>query len=115
MLFDTAAIANEYRSVDDVIAALVEIQTIFRNNRDRRAIFVTAYVLITQEIKRRIEANLFADGAWVARYAVSFANLYRLALAYYESSQLNLVPKAWLQSFETSKQGSGLLLQDLFL
>jgi Family of unknown function (DUF5995) len=58
--------------VEDVIEGLTSLEHIFRMNKDRRGVFVTAYALITREIKRRIEDRRFQDGMWVANYAVYF-------------------------------------------
>jgi hypothetical protein len=91
------------------------LEHFFRENKDRRAVFVTAYALITREIKQRVESNRFEDGVWVTRYAVDFANLYRLALARYEERQRSFVAKSWIVSFNISSQGQALLIQDLVL
>jgi hypothetical protein len=115
MSLDPALIAQEYQSMDDIINGLTALEQAFRESEDRRGVFVTAYVLITQETKRRIEGQQFEDGAWVTRFAVSFANRYRVALVHYENNELNLVSKSWIASFDTSSQGSGLVIQDLIL
>lgn len=104
-----------FQTVDDVILALSRVERIFRDRRDRRGIFVTAYVIITREIKRRIEEDSFRDGAWIGRYAVAFANQYRAALWAYERHDYDTVPKCWRLSFELSAGGTGLLIQDLML
>ena len=108
-------ITSSYASIDDAIQSLVLLEQLLRARHDRRAIFVTAYLNITQAIKRGLEAELFQDNAWVSRYALSFANLYRKALLAYESGERASLPKAWRISFETSRNNSALALQDLIL
>ena len=108
-------IESDYESVEDVIQSLVTLEQVFRQGRDRRAIFATAYLVITKALKRRVDEGGFQDSAWVARYAVCFGNLYREALSAFERGDLESVPKAWRLSFETSVNGTGLVIQDLVL
>jgi hypothetical protein len=101
--------------LDDVIQGFSTLEQIFRDRRDRRAIFVTAYLNITLELKRRVDENLFLNAAWVARYAVAFANLYRIALLAFDRGDLQAVPKPWRIAFATSANDRGSVLQDLLL
>lgn len=102
-----------YRDLDDVLTAFDAMQARFLDARDRRGVFLSAYVLITQELVRRLAAGAFQDDAWVTRYLVAFANLYREALVGYETG--GAVPKAWRIAFDTAASGSELVVQDLFL
>jgi len=104
-----------FQTIDDVIHALSQVEQTFRDRRDRRGVFVTAYVIITREIKRRIAEGSFRDGAWIGRYAVAFASQYRAALWAYERHDDDAVPTCWRLSFELSAGGTGLLIQDLML
>jgi len=108
-------IGAAYQSIQDVISGLAKLEQVFLKRRDRRAVFVTAYLQITQELKRRIETSQFQDNAWVGSYIVAFANLYRQALAAYENGDLAAVPQAWRLSLDTSAAGVGLVIQDLLL
>lgn len=101
--------------MDAALSGFAALEQALRSRHDRRSVFLTAYLVITREIKRRVETNGFADNVWVGRYLVAFVNLYRQALADYEAGNLNAVPKAWKMSFQTSIGGSGLLMQDLLL
>jgi hypothetical protein len=107
-------IASAYQSIDDATAALTAIEQAFRAQHDRRAIFATAYLGITSAIKRNVAAGVFLDNAWVSRYAITFANLYRTALLAFERGDTAL-PKAWQIAFDTSRGGSALAIQDLVL
>ena len=104
-----------YTSIDDAIQAFAALEQIFRDQHDRRAIFATAYLTITRAIKQSVDAGLFQDNAWVTRYALCFANLYRTALLAFEQGDLGALPKAWRISFETSRNNAALAIQDLVL
>jgi hypothetical protein len=108
-------IGSQYASLGDVVQGFAQLEHAFRNRHDRRAIFVTAYLSITLEIERRLEAGLFLDRAWVAQYVVAFANLYRQALVAFEQGDLESVPKSWRIAFETAVNNAGTVLQDLVL
>ncbi|HEY0606818.1 MAG TPA: DUF5995 family protein [Herpetosiphonaceae bacterium] len=104
-----------YTSLDEAFDGLATIERIYRQQRDRRAIFVTAYLVITGAIRRSVAEQRFADNDWAARYAISFANLYRQALLDFERQDLAAVPKAWRIAFETASGNHSLALQDLLL
>lgn len=108
-------LSSEYNSIDNVISGLSALEKALRAARDRRSVYLTACVVMTREIRRRMRQRLFGDSVWVTRYVVSFANLYRKYLADFELDNLEAVPKPWLISFATSKNGKGLLTQDLLL
>jgi hypothetical protein len=93
-----------YRDVDEVLTAFDALQARFLDARDRRGVFIAAYVLISRELARRLHAQAFRDDAWVARYLVAFANLYRQALLGYESG--GEVPKAWRFAFDAAASGA---------
>jgi Family of unknown function (DUF5995) len=115
MPLDRSIVERPYETVDDVIRGLTHLEQVFRDISDRRGIFVTAYILITEEIQRRIQRRQFENPEWVGRYAVSFANLYRIALIGYETGPPVDISKAWRVSFQTSAQGTGLVIEDLIL
>ena len=104
-----------FRTVDDVIRGLSELEAIFATRHDKRGIFVSAYIPITREIARRIGANEFEDSEWVARYLLAFANLYREALAADVHRQFDLVPRPWRIAFDEAQHGQALVLQHLIL
>ena len=104
-----------FRTLDDVVAGLAALETRFRQLDDRRAIFLTLYGVVSDEIRTRVARREFADNEWVNRYAVTFADLYRSALADYEAGERTRVPKAWLLAFDAARGGNGLVVQDMFL
>jgi hypothetical protein len=104
-----------YHSIEDVIDGLAGAQEAFLKRRDRRGVFVTAYLEITRELRRRIQAQKFHDGDWVSRYVVAFANLYRKALLAHHEGNRAALPRAWQLSLDTSAAGMALVIQDLLL
>jgi hypothetical protein len=109
------SLENPYLSLDEALRSLQAIEGVLRAEHDRRAVFATAYSVITDAIRERVRAGWFGDNAWAERYAVAFANLYREALAAYEAGATETLPKSWRFSFDTSRSGRGLLIQDLVL
>ena len=73
-------IPGPFRTVGDVLDGLTALESGFAQRKDKRAVFVGAYLLITQELSQRLQLGSFEDRDWVARYVVSFAELYRQAL-----------------------------------
>jgi len=112
---DLLGLDTSYDSLDAAVEALSSLEQAFRSQHDRRAIFVTAYLSITQAIRQNIAAGAFLDNAWVTRYALCFANLYRKALFAYEMGDTAATPKAWRIAFDTAKRGEALAIQDLML
>ena len=100
-------------TLDDVIGALIALEARHTARRDRRAVFVTVYTLMSQEMKRRIERGAFRDNEWVRRYTIAFANLYCAAHDDFDSGRA--VSKAWTIAFETARGGEALVTQDLLL
>src|SRR5262245_30136589 len=94
-----------YRSMDEALEGLLAWERLFLDKRDRRAVFLTMYGMMTRETKRRIEAGHWADNDWVARYLIAFADLYRRALVAYEDGNSGAVPKAWRLAFENAVAG----------
>lgn len=81
--------------------------------RDRRGVFVAAYVEITRGVGARIREGAFRDSAWVERYLVEFAKLYRSALEAFDAG--GACPKAWRIAFGAAANGESSVLQDLVL
>ena len=108
-------ISGELRNLEEVIESFASQEQVYRQARDRRSVFLTIYLMMSSEMKRRIEAGEFLDNQWMTRYVVAFANFYVRALAAYERGDLEAVPKAWRIAFDASRSGDSLVLQDLLL
>ena len=107
--------SQPYRTLDEVVNGFGDWEQRFRHAGDRRAIFLTLYGIVSSEMRVRVAAGAFADNAWVHRYAVAFANMYRQALDDYEAGRLAAVPKAWRLCFDSARSGAGVVLQDMLL
>src|SRR5947209_1237655 len=99
---DRLQVPAYFRSVDDVATGLAALDGQFRASRDRRRLFVMAYLAMTQTISQWIDRKIFQDGRSMARYVVAFANEYRRALDDSAGSprRQSTVPLAWQQSFD---------------
>lgn len=104
-----------YASLDEVVEGLKAIEQAWSAPLDRRVIFATVYRMMSEAMRARIAQRKFEDNAWVTRYTIAFANLYREALRDYERGAITAVPKAWQLSFGESKAGRALVVQDLLL
>jgi hypothetical protein len=104
-----------YQTLDDVVAGLSALEAGYREQRDRRAIFATLYGVVSAEVRERVRRGGFEDPAWVHRYAVSFANLYRAALLAWDGGRFTDLPKAWRLAFEAGAGDRGFILQHLLL
>jgi hypothetical protein len=106
-------VTSRLATLDDVIGALAALEARHVAHRDRRAVFVTVYMMMSQEMRRRIERGAFRDNEWVRRYTIAFANLYFAAHENFDSGRD--VPKAWRIAFDTAGRGEALVTQDLLL
>ena len=105
----------EFQTFDDVVEGLGTLERRFRQRADRRSVFSTLYGAVSVAARERVAQRSFEDNQWVQRYAVGFANMYRVALEHYEAGRLAEVPRAWQLCFDFSAGGNGLVLQDLLL
>jgi uncharacterized protein DUF5995 len=104
-----------FRTLDDVVLGLGRWEAELRARKDRRCIFLTLYGVVSAEMRSQVAAGAFDDPAWVHRYAVAFANLYREAFEAYEARRHQRVPKAWRICFDAASTGRTLVLQDVLL
>jgi len=106
----------EFTDLGEVAVCLERVEAFCLPRRDRRGVFATAYLQITRAIEKEILAGGFHDPAWVARYLISFGNLYRRALLSCEiGAPAGSVPKAWRIAFDAARDGTGLVIQHLVL
>jgi hypothetical protein len=104
-----------YRTLDDVVGGFSALEQRFRARQDRRSMFLSLYGVVSAEMRDRVASGAFADAAWVERYAVAFANLYREALEAHETGRAAEVPRAWQTCFDAANAGRCLVLQDVLL
>ncbi|NOT28674.1 MAG: hypothetical protein HOP16_21540 [Acidobacteria bacterium] len=108
-------VSIDYRTLDDVVEGFAGLEQGFRARHDRRSMFLTLYGVVSAEMGERIASGAFADPAWVQRYAVAFANLYRVALEAYDAGRVAQVPRAWRLCFDAARAGTCTVLQDVLL
>ena len=70
-------VESPFESVPAVTARLDRLETRLRDRADRRAVFLSIYVRMTEHVASAIEAGRFADADWMGRYLVTFADYYR--------------------------------------
>ena len=95
-----------YETMDDAVDGFAALEARYRERNDCRAVFLTLYGVVSFEMRARVARRAFEDNAWVERYTVTFANLYREALASYEARDLERVPKAWRLCFDAAVAGT---------
>ena len=114
-MMKAVAVPPPFQSVDEVAAGLAALDRQFRAARDRRGLFVTAYMATTHTIGQWIAQGVFLDNQAMARYVVAFANEYRRALSDYTAGECARVPMAWQQSFDACDRKDRSVYQCLML
>jgi len=84
----------------------------WENTADHRAIFLTCYAMMTENMLLSVANGQFADGPWVTTLTHHFADYYFEALARYEAQQ---TPPVWTFTFDTACHGCAHVLQNLLL
>lgn len=107
-------VTDPFTSVEDTAQRLNELERLFRERQDRRAVFLTVYARVTEEVANGIEQNTFENPEWVAEYLVTFADFYRRALLDYETGDTESLPTAW-QLFFRATAADALVVQSAVL
>lgn len=81
---------------------------------DRRAIFLTCYQQMTENMLIGLTQGAFHDAAWVSQLLHHFADYYFAALAAYDEGS-PATPVIWQQVHATARRAEAHVLQDLFL
>lgn len=84
----------------------------WEKEQDDRAIFLTCYSMMTDNMLKTVSAGGFEDGAWVASLTHCFADYYFDALKLYEADQK---PPVWTFTFETACRKRAHVMQNLLL
>lgn len=108
-------LAEPFSAVADVADRLARTEATLRDRDDRRSVFLTVYVRMTEAVAAAIEADEFADPEWVASYLVAFAEHYRRAFLAFERREFDALPRAWLVAFGTAARDDALVAQDALL
>jgi hypothetical protein len=81
---------------------------------DRRAVFLTCYMMMTQNMQSAIVQGDFGDGEWVDRLLNHFAEYYFVALDAYERDRVS-APPVWQLAHDAALEGRDVALQQLLL
>lgn len=108
-------LASPFTSIPDVLDRLGELEADLRAADDRRAVFLSVYTRMTEQVQTEIDAGGFEDADWVSAYLVAFADEYRRAFVAYERGDYDAVPWPWLVAFDAALTGDMLVVQDALL
>jgi hypothetical protein len=100
--------------VPPVITRMQTIITTWESQNDSRAIFLSCYRMMTNNMLTAIHRNEFADPIWVDRLLNIFADYYFVALDRYEHSPASS-PAVWKLAFDASLDARVTPLQKLLL
>jgi len=98
--------------MSDLIERMQAQVHIWEAASDHRAIFLTCYAMMTDNMLKTVSAGGFEDGPWVTALTHCFADYYFDALALYEQ---NGKPPVWTYTFETACSQQAHVLQNLLL
>ena len=99
---------------DPIILRMQERIDAWERNNDRRAIFLTCYKMMTENMFAAVDAEEFNDGVWVRNLLHRFAEYYFAGLNAYEQNSPD-TPAAWRVAHDEAKNDKVMTLQHLFL
>jgi hypothetical protein len=108
-------VSDPYTSVEETHRRLAVLCAAFEERADRRAVFLSVYVRMTEAVADRIDRGDFDDPEWVGAYLVAFANLYREAVYHYENGDDERLAESWRLAFDAAERGDSLVVQDAAL
>lgn len=73
---------------------------------DHDAVFALAYLRVTEEVRRSLDAGRFKDPVWLRNQDAAFAQDYFDALDNWNAGRTSLVPKAWQIALQAADDGS---------
>ena len=98
----------------DVIAEMQGIIRGWEEADDRRAVFLTCYMMMTENMQAAVALGEFADCAWVDRLLRHFAGYYFVALDAYVRDRAS-APAVWRLAHDAALEGHEPALQQLLL
>lgn len=93
---------------------LVRLADEFDAQRDKRAIFLRCYAMMTANMQAALAAGEFHDGAWVDRWLDHFGDYYFRALEAYNRVPAT-APRIWRLTHELAKMPATSPIEDLLL
>lgn len=73
---------------------------------DHDAVFALAYLRVTQEVRRSLDAGLFTDQVWLRNQDAAFAQDYFTSLDNWNAGRKSLVPRAWQIALQAADDGT---------
>jgi len=111
----TEVLQRPFESLADTERRLARLEQRLRDRDDRRSVFLSIYVKMTQQVSDGIENGRFGDAEWMRSYVRSFADHYRRAFLHFERGEIEEVPDPWQVAFGQAIAGETLVMQDAFL
>lgn len=102
---------NEQTPVEQKMKQLIQN---WENEGDKRAIFLSCYALMTQNMLQALNQAEFKDPDWVNRLLSHFADYYFNAVEAYDQNDTN-IPTVWRIAFDSAAQSNLSVLQHLLL
>ncbi len=102
---------NEQTPVEQKMKQLIQN---WENEGDQRAIFLSCYALMTQNMLQALNQAEFKDPDWVNRLLSHFADYYFNAVEAYNQNDTN-IPTVWRIAFDSAAQNDLSVLQHLLL
>ena len=98
----------------DVIQRMKKLVSDWERVSDRRATFLSCYLLMTENMLSAINTNQFQDSRWVHTFLHRFADYYFDALYAYETDRPK-TPGVWLRVHDAALLGNTRVIQNLLL
>ncbi|HKJ57947.1 MAG TPA: DUF5995 family protein [Halobacteriales archaeon] len=108
-------VERPFESIPDASERLATLERRLLARGDRRAVFLSIYVRMTEVVHGGLDEGAFADPDWMERYLVTFADYYRRAFCDFERGDVESVPDPWRVAFGAALGGDALVVQDAFL
>lgn len=92
--------------IDATIAEMQHRYDALAATCDHDAVFALAYLRVTEEVRRSLNAGLFKDPVWLRNQDAAFAKDYFTALDNWHSGHKDVVPAAWRIALQAADDGS---------
>ncbi|MBT7609452.1 MAG: hypothetical protein HN576_06835 [Bacteriovoracaceae bacterium] len=95
---------QEFDTYSSARLMMEDIRDCLQERKSTMYIFPTVYVMITNEIEKKINSyGFYRNPNWMESIVIDFFKLYRYSLLNYEKGRKWLIPNTWLESFNYSK------------
>jgi hypothetical protein len=114
-LLDVLTAMRPFERIEDVVVGLQQIRRHVEPGRDRRGVFLDAYLLASLNVTSLVQAGYFEDNEWVSRYSAIFGDQYRQVMLDYERGAHSELPPAWSIALSRTNDPKLLMPQHLAL